>query len=211
MAVYDLEEQENIESLKAWWKQYGSLVIAAVVAFVIGVGGVQGWRYYQGEQALKAAELYTEFEEAVKVEDAAKIQSLAQKIRTEFPSSTYAPRAALRAAKTAIDKGERDKAVELLQWAGASGKDESLKALANLRLSAVLLDLGKHDEAVKAVTTPPTEAFAALFADARGDVYMAQGKNKEAADAYQVALDKLPKSAAYRNVVEIKRDSLGVQ
>lgn len=211
MAVYDLEEQENIESLKAWWKQYGTLVIAAVVAFVIGVGGVQGWRYYQGQQALKAAELYAEFEDAVKVEDAAKIGSLAQKIRAEFPASTYAPRAALRAAKSSVDKGERDKAVELLQWVGANSKDESLKALANLRLSAVLLDLGKHDEAVKAVTTPPTEAFAALFADARGDVYMAQGKNKEAADAYQVALDKLPKSAAYRNVVEIKRDSLGVQ
>ena len=53
------------------------------------------------------------------------------------------------------------------------------------------------------------EPFAALFADARGDVYVAQGKAAEARLAYQAALDKLPKSSAYRNVVELKRDALG--
>lgn len=211
MAVYDLEEQENIESLKAWWQQYGKLVIAAAVAFVLGVSGVQGWRWYQGEQAMKAATAFTEFEDALKVGDAAKVESIAQKLRTEFSSSTYAPRAALLAARFVAEKGGRDKAAEQLRWAASNTKDPSLAALANLRLSAVLLDLGKHDEALQAVNAPPSDAFAALFADARGDVLVAQGKNKEAADAYQVALDKLPKSAAYRNVVEIKRDSLGVQ
>lgn len=211
MAVYDLEEQENIESLKAWWAQYGTLVIAAAVAFVVGVGGVQGWRWYQGEQAVKAATAFGAFEEALKVGDAAKVEDLAQKLRTESARSTYAPRAAMLAAKLNVEKGERDKAIEQLRWAASNATDPSIAALANLRLSALLLDLERYDDAIQAVGSPPTEAFAALFADARGDVYMTQGKVKEAAEAYQVALDKLPKSAAYRNVVEIKRDSLGVK
>jgi predicted negative regulator of RcsB-dependent stress response len=111
----------------------------------------------------------------------------------------------------AAEAGDRDKAAASLQWVAGNARDESLKALGNLRLSAVLLDQGRLDDALKAVATPPGEAFAALFADARGDVLVAQGKIEEAKAAYQIALDKLPKSAAYRNVVEIKRDALGIK
>ncbi|MBK8016933.1 MAG: tetratricopeptide repeat protein [Betaproteobacteria bacterium] len=211
MAVYDLEEQENIEALKAWWKDYGKLVIAAVVAFVLGVAGVQGWRYYKADQSMKSAVLFDQVEEALRTGDKAKVKELAAKLVADYPSTTYAARGAMLAARTAFEGGEKDKAAESLQWAAANAKDEALKALANLRLSAVLLDLGKYEDALRVVATPPTEAFAALFADARGDVLVAQGKPADAKAAYQMALDKLPKSAPYRNVVEIKRDALGIQ
>ena len=32
MAVYDLEEQEQLAEMKAWWKQHGNLVTGLVVA-----------------------------------------------------------------------------------------------------------------------------------------------------------------------------------
>lgn len=209
MAVYDLEEQENIEALKAWWNQYGRLVIAAALAFVVGVAGIQGWRYYKEKQANASARVYLNLDEAAKVGDAEKTASLAKELQDQYGGTTYAPRGAMLAAKVWVDKGDREKAAELLQWAAANAKDPALAALANLRLSAVLLDLKRYDEAIKAVLNPPTEQFAALFADARGDVLAAQGKKDEARGAYQIALDKLPKTNAYRNVVEIKRDGLG--
>jgi predicted negative regulator of RcsB-dependent stress response len=37
MAVYDLEEQEKIEDLKAWWAQYGKYVSAVVTGIAIVV------------------------------------------------------------------------------------------------------------------------------------------------------------------------------
>lgn len=209
MAVYDLEEQENIEALKSWWQDYGRLVIAAVVAFVLGVGGIQGWRFYKNEQAMKAAVLFGEVEEALRTGERVKVRDLSARLTAEYPATTYAPRGALLAARSAVEAGELDKAAELLRWVVANARDESIKALGNLRLSAVLLDLGKFEEALACLGNPPNEAFAALFADARGDVLVAQGKTNEAKAAYQVALDKLPKSAAYRNVVDIKRDALG--
>jgi len=209
MAVYDLEEQENIEALKSWWQDYGRLVIAAVVAFVLGVGGIQGWRFYKNEQAMKAAALFGEVEEALRTGDRVKVRDLSARLTAEYAATTYAPRGALLGARSAVEGGELDKAAELLRWVVANARDESIKALGNLRLSAVLLDLGKFEEALACLGNAPTEAFAALFADARGDVLVAQGKTNEARAAYQVALDKLPKSAAYRNVVDIKRDALG--
>ena len=55
--AYDLEEQEQIETIKSWWAQYGKLVILAVTACVITVAAFQGWRYYRHQQALAAVTL----------------------------------------------------------------------------------------------------------------------------------------------------------
>lgn len=211
MAVYDLEEQENIEALKAWWKQYGRLVIAVVVAFVIGVAGIQGWRYYKEQAALEAAAVFADLEEAVRLGDEKKSLQLAKTLAAEYGRTAYGSRGGVIAARVLFEKGELKAAEELLRAAVDNARDEPMRAVASLRLSAVLLDQKKFDEALKAVTNPPGEAFAALFADARGDVLVAQDKIEEAKSAYQVALDKLPKSAAYRNVVEVKRDALGAK
>lgn len=211
MAVYDLEEQESIDNLKAWWGQYGRLVIAAVLAFVVGVAGVQIWRHQKEQTAVAAATAFVSLEEAAKAGDAKKSVELARKIAADFDGTTYSARGAVLAAKASFESGDAATAAELLRAAVASAKEEPIKALANLRLSAVLLDLGKHDEALAAVSSPPSEAFAALFADARGDIYVTQGKIAEAKSAYQAALDKLPKTNGWRNVVEIKRDALGGQ
>ncbi len=211
MAVYDLEEQESIDALKAWWGQYGRLVIAAVLAFIVGVAGVQIWRHQKEQKAVAAATAFIALEEAANADDAKKAVELARKIAADFDGTTYSARGAVIAAKVSFEAGDAATAAELLKSAVASAKEEPIKALANLRLSAVLLDLGKHDEALAAVSAPPSESFAALFADARGDILVAQGKVAEAKVAYQTALDKLPKTNGWRNVVEIKRDALGGQ
>lgn len=211
MAVYDLEEQENIEALKAWWQQYGKLVIAVVVAFVVGVVGIQGWRYHKEQQALQAAAVFSDLEEAVRLNDAKKSLELATTLSTDFARTAYGARGGIVAAKVLFDAGDLKGAEALLRRALESAQDEPIRALVNLRLSSVLLDQKQYDDAIKVVNAPPSEAFAALFADARGDVLVAQNKIEEAKAAYQIALDKLPKSAAYRNVVEVKRDALGAR
>ena len=47
MAHSDLEEQEQIDTLKAWWKMYGNLVTSLVTAVCLGVVAWQGWNWYQ--------------------------------------------------------------------------------------------------------------------------------------------------------------------
>lgn len=210
MAVYDLEEQQQIDALKAWWKQYGRLVIAAAIAFVVGVAGVQGWLYYKTQTANRASDIFSQLEEAVRVSDTKRTADLAMQLRTDYVRTAYAARGALLAAKVASEAGDAKGAEEQLRWAADNARDEPIRALANLRLAALLLDDKRHDDALKVLAAAHPEPFAALFADARGDVYVAAGKVSEARLAYQAALDKLPKSNTYRNVVEMKRDALGV-
>jgi predicted negative regulator of RcsB-dependent stress response len=213
MAVYDLEEQESIDALKSWWGQYGRLAIAAVVAFIVGIGGVQWWRSHKAQQEVAAAQVFDQFEEATRLGDKKKQADALAKLEADHAKSAFAPRAAVVAAKVAFDAGDLETAEKELRWAVANTRDidAPLRALANLHLAAVLLDRKKHDEALKAVSSPPTEAFAALYADARGDILVAQGKLDDAKTAYQAALDKLPKTSGWRNVVEIKRDALGAR
>lgn len=209
MAVYDLEEQENIAALKAWWRQYARLVIAAAVAFVLGVGGIQGWRHWKSKQAQQAAAVFGDLEDAAAVGDAGKTTDLAGRLRKDFARTGYGARGALLAAKASFDAGKPDEAADWLAWAADNARDPQTAALAALRLAGVRLDQKKYPEALQALDRAHPEPFSALFADARGDVLVAQNKTDEARKAYQAALDKLPKSSAYRNVVEIKRDALG--
>ena len=80
---------------------------------------------------------------------------------------------------------------------------------ARLRLAGILLDEKKYDEALKLLSAKSTDAYAALYADLKGDVLAAQGKPAEARAAYQLALDKSAAASQYRALIELKLDALG--
>jgi predicted negative regulator of RcsB-dependent stress response len=206
--AYDIEEQEQIDALKAWWKENGKLVMLAVAAFVISLAGVQGWRYYQTQQAQHAAAAYAALEPALAGGDLAKARQAAQALREAFPKSPYAARAALGAARVAVDKQDLDAARVELQWAADNAREESLRDTARLRLARVLLAQQHYDEALAALGAAPTPSFQALYADLRGDVLQAQGKPEAAREAYQQALEKAGAESAFRGLVEVKRDAL---
>lgn len=209
MAVYDLEEQEQIDELKAWWKRWGSVVLLAVTVAALTVSGVFGWRSYSNSQTLDAGELYVQMQGAAASQDAKKVQDIAAAIADKYPRSGYAPFAALAAARAAFDGGNSPEARARLQWVIDRAKDEGTRDLARLRLAAVLLDEKKYDEALAALRATPVEAMTALYADLRGDVLAAQGKAGDARGAYQLALDKSDAKSPYRGVIQGKLDSLG--
>ena len=209
MATYDLEEQEKIDELKAWWNAYGTLVIVAVMAFVVAIVGTQGWNYYQKQQAEQAAELYAALQKIEGSRDPKKIGDAANLVMEKFSGSGYASRAALISARASFDAGDVQNARSRLQWALDNAKEEELKDLVRLRLAGLLLDEKKHDEALKLLETKHGESFAGLYADLKGDVFIAAGKAAEARAAYQTALDKIGGKSAYRNLVQMKLDALG--
>ncbi len=120
MAVYDLEEQENIEALKAWWQQYGRLVIAVFVAFILGVSGIQGWRYYKEQRAQKGAAVFAQLEESVRANDAAKATEFAKKLAADFAQTGYGARGGILAARTTYEAGDLKTTEELLRTAVGS-------------------------------------------------------------------------------------------
>lgn len=209
MAIYDLEEQEKLDALKAWWKDSGRTVLFAAIAFVVAVAAVQGWRYHQRTQALAAATLYGQLLEAVQAKDVNKVQDLAAAIFKDHAGSGYAAMAALTAARASVDAGNLAAAKGNLTWAAEHAPDEATRDIARLRLATVLLDEKRFEEALRELDAKHTDATAALFAELKGDVLVAQGKTAEARAAYQTVLGKLPPGSASRDVVELKLDGLG--
>ncbi|WP_322881941.1 tetratricopeptide repeat protein [Pandoraea sputorum] len=203
------EEQEQIENVKAWWKQYGNYVIWTLVVIMLAYGGWNLWRYYERKQAVEAGVLYRELETAVDAKDKAKVARISSDMESKFSGTPYAQMTALLAAKTLADAGDAAGAKAQLQWAASNAKDDEYKQLAKLRLAGVLLDEKAYDEALKMLDNPPAP-YAALFADRRGDVLVAQSKVADARTAYKLALEKLDKQdSGMRQFVQFKLDALG--
>lgn len=207
--AYDLEEQEQIETLKAWWSDHGKLVVAIAVAAALAVSAFQGWRYYSAQQAERAATLYLQLGEAERANDAKRVRDIASQIIARHASTQYAGMAALTAAKAGVATGEVEEAKKNLQWVVEHAKESQMRDVARLRLAGVLLDEKKYDEALKLLSSTPAESYTMLYADMRGDVLTAQGKLAEARAAYQLALEKTEATSSYRRIIEVKLDALG--
>jgi predicted negative regulator of RcsB-dependent stress response len=205
---YDFEEQERIAELKAWWEDNRWLVIGGVVLVIVAFAGYRGWQHFSARQAEEAAALYTPVAEAAKGKDVKRITDAANALRSKYPGSFYASQAALVAAKAAFDAGNLDEARSQLQWVMDKGVDEH-RGVARLRLAAVLLEQKKFDEALKVLDGNKDEAFAALVADLRGDIMLAQGRQDEARAAYKLAMEKAEPRNPVRAIAETKLNALG--
>ncbi len=209
MAHYDLEEQEQIDTLKTWWKMYGNLVSGALFAVSLAVIGWQGWNWYQNNQAAQATAVYSVLEQAVAAGDAQKVKSAAGELVEKFGSTHYAALGALLAAKQSFEAGDLKTAKTQLGWVAENGKDE-VRDIARLRLAAVQLDEKAYDEALKSLDATHAVAFDGRFQELKGDILTAQGKKAEARVAYKAALDKAgEKQGAGRELLQQKLDNLG--
>ena len=209
MAVYDLEEQEQLDELKAWWKQYRTLILLVVVAMALTVGGIWGWRAYRDGHAMEAGELYVQLQAAAAGGEPKKVQDIAAVLAAKYPRTGYAAFAALAGAKAALDSGDIAEAKNRLQWAFDNARDDETRDIARLRLAAVLLDAKDYDAALKLLEAKHADSFSALYADLKGDVLVAQDHSSEARVAYQLALDKSDAKSSYRGLIQIKLDALG--
>ena len=207
--AYDLEEQEQIDELKAWWTQYGNLVIAATTAALLSVAAFQGWNYYKISRAVGAVTLYEQMGDAERAADHKKVRDIAAQIVDKYGPTPYAVIAALASAKAAFVSGDLAAAKGQLKWVIDNGREDEIKDVARLRLAGVLLDEKAYDEGLKLLETKPVESMSGLYADLKGDILAAQGKHAEARAAYQLALDKSEAGSSYRAMIQLKLDALG--
>ena len=208
MAVYDLEEQEKLASLKAWWEQYGKYVSAAVTVVCVIIIAVQGWRWYNRSTSEKAAVLYSAVSQGAAQNSLEKAKDAGAQLLDKYPGSAYASRAGLLLAKMAVDAGDRATAKTHLQWVVDRASEDELKQIARLRLAYVLLDEKAYDEALRTLDAKHDDKLDGLYADAKGDILAAAGKTSEARAAYQSALAKMDPKGSMRVYVQLKLDSL---
>lgn len=207
--AYDLDEQEQIASLKAWWKQYGNFVTWALIIALSLYSAWSGWKYYQRNQAAQASQLYDELQKGVAAKDNARVQRVAKDMEDKFSGTAYAQMAALLAARTAADANDADAAKAQLQWVIDNGKDDAYKAIARIRLAGIFLDEKDYDAGMKLLASGFPEQFVGMAEDRKGDILIAQDKVDEARSAYQKAMDKTDQKDSGRQLIQLKLDAIG--
>jgi predicted negative regulator of RcsB-dependent stress response len=207
--AYDLEEQEQLDSIKAWWAKHGNWLSWVAIALLAAYASWSGWNYYQRRQSAQASQLYETLQTANTAKDHAKVMRAASDLQDKFGSTPYAQMAALVAAKSAFDANDTAAAKSELQWVVDHHRDQEYKAIAAIRLAGVELDAKEYDAALKTLSGDFPAQFAGSIADRKGDVLFAQNKLSEARDAYQQALDKTEQKDPSRQLIQLKLDAIG--
>ncbi len=182
-----LTDDEQLEHVKRLTAEYGPWMLGAIV---LGLAFVFGFRYYEGyrnERAMQAASRFNNMTAALQHNDRAQARQIADGLIKDFPTSPYADQANMTLARLAVDEGQNANAIPPLTQVMDNSKDSELRHIARLRLARVLIDQGKPDDAIKALSDEPG-AFAARYHEVRGDAYYAKKDLQRASTEYKTAL-----------------------
>lgn len=202
-------EEEQVEAIKKWWKENGTSIAAGIV---IGITAIFGWRSYNThtmQQAEAASTLYEQMLLASRENDTENVRVYADRVITDYKSSTYAVFATLMLAKLAAESGDLDKAESHLNWVLDNNSQEEIEHIARLRLARILISSEKLDLAMKTLSVSKPGEFIARYEELRGDILVKQGKNEEAQQAYTKALANSVATEGAKNVLQMKLDNLG--
>ena len=184
--AYSIEEEQEINQLKDWWKENGKTII---VAFILGVGGTFGWRYWQAHQAEQIAQASAQYDALIysaQQDEQAKKANIEQFVQANSKTA-YAVFALLDEAKKATEKQDFAAAEANLNQALTQSQDEVLTSIVALRLSAVQFQLGQLDNALTTLNQVKGESFNARKAILTGDIQVAKGDKVAAKNSFEQA------------------------
>lgn len=209
----DLQDQEQVDQLKAFWSQYGNLITWVLILALGSFAAWNGWNLWQREQAGKASAMFDELERAAQAADVQRTALVFADLQSRYPRTAYAQQGALLAAKVQSEKEQSDAALATLAWASESAVDDEYRVIARVRAAGLMLQNKQFDAALAqldaAVQGKGAQAFEALIADRRGDVLLAQGKQEDARKAFDAAYKAMDEKLEYRRLIEAKLTALG--
>lgn len=203
-----LTEQEQIELLKQWVKQYSLVILAGLVLSLITI---TGWRYWQARQQRilsHASAIYDEMLTARAQNNMNAIQVQSNKLFSHYTKTAYAQFAAFMLARDAIMQKAYPEAEKQLQWVIDNSDTSSFRQIARTRLARLLINEKHPDQALTVLNTVDDSNFNGLIDEVKGDAYVALKDTAKASVAYQQALKELPNAEVTRPILRMKYDNL---
>jgi predicted negative regulator of RcsB-dependent stress response len=182
-----LNEKEQWERVLAWLREQGPWILGGVAIAVAIFGGWTYWQNRTQQRNLAAATHYEQVIDAFGRSDVNGGYRLADDLIKAYPGTAYADQANLAVARIQIENRQLDLAAARLGQVLASTQDAELALIARLRLARVQLAQGNADEALKTLDAVNPGAFAARYAEVRGDALLAKGDRDGALRAYREA------------------------
>lgn len=207
--AYDLEEQESLDQLKAWWDKWGTLITVVLTVFCLAFAGYNGWKYYQKVQGTKATAAYVQLQNAVMNGDKKNIKSLSEGLMKEYPKHVFASLAAFTQAAAAANENDLNTARSALKWVIEVGKRPEYETLARVRLAGVELDAGNAKEALAVLeAAAPGAGSEVIYNDRLGDVQFALGNVDKAREAWEASIRFDKKVNTLSPLVTLKLEAL---
>lgn len=203
-----MTEQEQIELLKNWIKQYSMVILAGVVIAIITITGWRYWQQYQQKTFNHASRVYDEMLTVRAQNDTNSTYIQAEKLFSHYPNTVYGQMAALMLARDAVLKKNYPEAEKHFNWVLDHSKANSIRQIARLRLARVLLAEQKPSEALNALKKVNDKSFNGLINEVKGDAYLAMKNTEQARQAYKQALADLPNAELIRPLLQMKYDNL---
>lgn len=203
-----LTEEEQIELLKNWVKQYSLVILAGVILAFISISG---WRYWQQRQTrilTHASSVYDEMLTKRAQNDASATQVQAQKLFNHYEQTVYGKMAAFMLARNAIAMKNYTEAETQLNWIIKHSNVKAFRQIARLRLARLFIAEKKPEASIQLLKTVDDAKFNGLTDEIRGDAYLALKDTAKASEAYQQALTELPNAEAIRPLLQMKFDNL---
>lgn len=206
-----LTEQEQIQQLKNWIKQYGLTVLGGILLAVVLSSGWRYWQNYRNKILSEASMVYDQMLALRAQNSSDNASTEAEKLLTQYPKTPYAQMAALLLAREAILKKNYVEASAKLNWVINHSKDPSLREIARIRLARMLIGEKKPADALDILKKMDDKNFIALVNEIRGDAYIAQNDANAARDAYHLALSEIPNAETARPLLQMKYNNLAVE
>jgi len=207
--VTSYTEQEELDKLKAWWKNYGNSLIFGVLLGVIVLFGFRYWSHQKEQSLVDASALYDQMVQSLRTSNRDEAMKTGDTLIKEYASTPYAAMAALLHARVDHEAGDTVSARKNLQWVIDNARDSGAIHAARLRLARLLVNSGEMDAALALANVKDQAGFEAEYLELKGDVLSAQGHRDEARTAYREALKHVPSGSPYLPVLTMKLDDLG--
>lgn len=201
-------EDEQVEQIKRWWKENGK---SLVFGLVIGVGGLAGYRYWDGAETARAENASINYEVMLSMASERRFddaRKTGQAIIDSDPESTYARLSALVMAKLSVDEGDYAAARDLLTPLATQPPSSEIAQVARARLARLELAEGQSAAAAKLLAEIPGDDTGARFAELRADVHAANGDVSSARALYLEALAQAESLGLERGAIQLKLDNL---
>ncbi len=183
-----LSEKEQLEEMRAWWKENGAYVLAGLALGIAGIFGFNQWKSSKLTTQLEASALFESLVDEVAENRLDPAEVLAADIYSNYAETVYADEARLAMARLFMDKGRDQDAAAELQSLLTDGSHTEIQRVGRLRLAKILLYQGKSEEVLTLLEGQVVSAFSPRYNEVIGDANFELGNYQEAEAAYQAAL-----------------------
>jgi predicted negative regulator of RcsB-dependent stress response len=207
MSVY-MTEEEQLQAIKKWWKQYNGVILTVLSIILLIVAGYRYWNWYKDSQKAQASTAYEHMMVALSNKDNKVVKAYANQLIQNHNHTVYSDIAHLTLAKLLIAKDNYDKANNELATVASESSMPALKQVAKLRMARVLAMKKQYNEALKTLSVVEDMAYLITINELKGDIYAMNGEYKEAISCYKLAMDEAKTHNMGNLFLEMKTNEL---